>query len=205
MKKKIERFILQKKIDSVMLMLFLILAVLGVTFSRYYDSMINSSDLKLAPWSITINDEKVSTSGKMNVLVNPVVTETTTNTNTYENKIVPGCKGYFDVKVDPTGTGVSVDYTIDFNPSNLLGGMKFTKYELLDENGVVTQTFDTFPLDAKLNGSMSLVDGKLLNEKDIVRYRIYWDYVDNDLLNVTAPTVDAQECIMINVILQQSV
>lgn len=179
--------------------------IFGKSFSRYYDAMINKSDLPLAPWNITINNQKISSAGKINVIVDPIVTETTTNTKTYKNKIVPGCKGYFDIEINPTGTGVSMDYIIDFNPENLPGGMIYTKYETLDENKSVIATCTTFPSDAKLTGTMPIVDGKLLESKNILRYRIYFEYIDDDTLNTTAPNVEEQSSIMLDVILKQSV
>ncbi len=201
----IKKWRLRAKVSFGALVVLLIFIFFGKTYSRYYDSMINNSDLSLAPWNITINNQKITSAGKINIIVEPVVTETTTTTKTYKNKIVPGCKGYFDVEINPTGTGVSVDYIINFNPENLPGGMRYTKYETLDENKSVIMTYTTFPSDAKLTGTMSIVDGKLLESENILRYRIYFEYVDGDSLNVTAPNVDEQSSIMIDVILKQSI
>lgn len=183
----------------------LVFTFFNKTFSRYYDSIVNSSDLSLAPWNITVNNQKIASAGKINVIVDPIITETTTTTKTYKNKIIPGCKGYFDVEINPTGTGVSVDYIINFNPENLPGGMRYTKYETLDENKSVIMAYTTFPSDAKLTGTMPIVDGKLLGSENILRYRIYFEYIDDDTLNITAPNVDEQSSVMIDVILKQSI
>lgn len=203
MKRKMRKFKHKLKKITAYFPIFLLIAILGITYSRYYDSVINSSELKLAPWSIIINDKKIETAGKIDIIVNPIVTERTTSTKTYNDKIVPGCKGYFDVEVNPTGTGVSLDYIIDFNPEGLPGGMVFTKYETLNEKKEVTGTYNTLPSDSKLTGRMSIIDGKLLGAENILRYRIYWDYLDNDQLNTTAPDVDNQSSILIKVTLKQ--
>lgn len=203
MNRKIRKLKNQLKKSSVLIIIFFIIAILGITYSRYYDSMINSSDLMLAPWSIAINNKKVNTAGKIDVVVDPIITENTTATKTYKNKIVPGCKGYFDVEINPTGTGVSIDYVIDFNPEGLPGGLIFTKYETLNEHKEIIESYDKIPDDAKVKGTLSIVDGKLLDEKSILRYRVYWNYLDDDLLNTTAPDVDNQNSIMINITLKQ--
>ncbi len=192
------------KVFFVFFCISLFFAFFGKAFSRYYDSLVNISDLSLAPWVISINEQKITSAEEANIIVEPIITEVTTNTKTYNNKIVPGCKGYFDVVIDPTGTGVSVDYIIDFNPEKLPGGMIYTKYETLNENKSVINTYDTLPSNSKLTGTLSLVDGNLLDSKDILRYRIYWDYRDDDLLNTTIPDVDNQNSIMISVTLKQS-
>lgn len=192
------------KITLVVLVLSPVFLLFGKTYSRYYTSLINDSDVLLVPWNIKINNEKVTKAGEVEIIVNPTVTEQAT-TGTYKNKIVPGCKGYFDVEIDPTGTGVAIDYTIDFSPENLPGGMKFTKYEELSKTKEVVGEALPLPESNKLMGTMALVDGKLLNETNTLRYRIYWDYVDDDTLNTTAPYVDNQNSIMIKVILKQSI
>ena len=193
-----------RKVFFNILVVLLVFIFFGKTYSRYYDSMVNNSDLLLAPWNITVNNQKITYAGKINIIVDPVVTETTTVTKTYKNKISPGCKGYFDVEINPTGTGVAIDYIIDFNPADLPGGMRYTHYEVLDENKSVIMAYSTFPNDAKLTGTMPIVDGNLLGAENILRYRIYFEYVDDDTLNITAPSVDNQNSVMIDVILKQS-
>lgn len=193
------------KVSFATCMLLLVFTFFNKTLSRYYDSMVNGSDLPLAPWEITINDYKITAAGKVNVNVEPVITETTTQTKTYKNKMVPGCKGYFDVEINPTGTGVSIDYEINFNPENLPGGMVYTKYETLDASKNVTNSFTTLPSDSKLTGTMRLVDGNLLGSENILRYRVYFDYIDDDALNTISTDVNHQNSVMIDVTLKQSI
>lgn len=196
---------LWEKVSVIVFIIFLFFSFHGKTISRYYNAFINNSDLSLAPWVISINNQKITSAGEVDIIVNPVVTETTTVTKTYKNKIVPGCKGYFDMEINPEGTGVALDYIIDFNLDNLPGGMTFTKYEILDENKVVTETYNILPSNDKIIGTMSLIDGNLLGRENTLRYRIYWDYVDDDALNTTAPNVNNQNTMIIKVILKHSI
>lgn len=193
------------KLSLVILVISIIFVIFDDTFSRYHISLINDSDLSLAPWVISINNQKVTSAGVVDVVVEPVITEVTTDTKTYNNKVVPGCKGYFDIEINPTGTGVSIDYIIDFNPNSLPGGMVYTKYQSIDENGTVVGPLNNLPSDLKLTGTLSLVNGVLMGPENILKYRIYWDYVDDDTLNTTAPNVDNQNSILINVTLKQSI
>lgn len=193
------------KVSLVIILILIIPCFIDDTYSRYFHSLINSSDLQLAPWKVTINNQKVNSKGDATIVVEPVITSVTTNTNTYKNKIVPGCSGYFDVVINPAGTGVAIDYTIDFQPTDLPGGMVYTSYETLDESNNVIATSTTFPSDFKLNGTMQLVGGNILDESNILRYRIYWNYLDDDTLNITAPTIDNQYSAMINIKLKQSI
>lgn len=202
---------IRKKIDLkyylIILAIVLIVAILffGKTFSRYYDSLLNDSDLPLAPWVISINDKKVTKAGETNIIVSPVVTETTTLTNTYQNKIVPGCKGYFDIEINPTGTGVSINYIIDFKPTNLPGGMTYVKYDVLDENKEAIVTSNTFPENSKLIGTIPLIDKKVLGTESILRFRIYWDYKDDDSLNTINTDADNQSSILVGITLKQTI
>lgn len=202
---------IRKKIDLkyylIILAIVLIVAILffSKTLSRYYDSLLNDSDLPLAPWVISINDKKVTKAGKMNIIVSPVVTETTTLTNTYQNKIVPGCKGYFDIEINPTGTGVSINYIIDLMPTNLPGGMTYVKYDVLDENKQAIVSSNTFPENKKLIGTIPLIDKKVLGAESILRFRIYWDYKDDDSLNTISTDVDNQSSILVGITLKQTI
>ena len=140
----------------IVLAIIVLMATLSYdTFSRYYSIYMNDSNLKLAPWRISVNNKKITTSE--NITVKPdliVVTDSTTER--YQNKLVPGCSGYFDLIIDPTGTGVSVDYIIDFKPEKLPGGMEYIKYDIIGET-----TDNVFPENYKIIGNMKLSEGNL--------------------------------------------
>ncbi len=183
----------------IVLAIIVLMATLSYdTFSRYYSIYMNDSNLKLAPWRISVNNKKITTSE--NITVKPdliVVTDSTTER--YQNKLVPGCSGYFDLIIDPTGTGVSVDYIIDFKPEKLPGGMEYIKYDIIGET-----TDNVFPENYKIIGNMKLSEGNLLDSNDILKYRIYWNYKDDDELNKVIP-MNNEEGIMVSISLKQSI
>lgn len=106
---------LKKKIFIFVIITLILLVIIGVTFSRYANIGKVNIFANIAPWQIKINGQNVSSASTFTL--DDIVWETTDKVaNGYA---APGGKGYYEITLDTSGTGVAVDYTIGFNASNL--------------------------------------------------------------------------------------
>ena len=96
-----------KKWTLLALVIFLLVAVIGGTYTRYTSTATGNGDVSIAKWSVKVNnDTDISTA-----TANFDLTFTANNDNTVSNKIAPGGTATAYVDIDLTGTEVSVDFT----------------------------------------------------------------------------------------------
>lgn len=128
---------MNKRIKIILLILILILLVLIVrsTYSKYTVENQAAVSEKIAKWVIKINDTDITAQrSDTNFVTNPnnkdipeisfditgADVEWDTDSHVTEGKVVPGMKGYFYLRIDPTDTQTAIKYTIDMDMSSII-------------------------------------------------------------------------------------
>lgn len=123
---------MKKRIKVILLILILILLVLIInsTYSKYAIESQAIVSRKIAGWIIKINDTDITAikdenSGSTNpdgVTFNITGDDVKWEQDSHvtEGNIIPGIKGYFYLRIDPTQTQTALKYTIDIDISNIL-------------------------------------------------------------------------------------
>lgn len=125
---------MNKKLRIVILIVILILLALIInsTYSKYANKSTADINENVGKWIIKINGTDVTTPDENGNLGNFTIDDFTWNWEDAPNvkppKVAPGMKGYFNLKIDPTGTEVSIKYTITIDDSKIA--------ELLNITGV---------------------------------------------------------------------
>ena len=132
---------MNKKIRIVILIAILILLALIIqsTYSKYTNKAVGTINETTADWVIKINDKDITIpdeNGEIGVFETEDFTwDWESAPNVKPPKVAPGMSGYFKLKVDPTGTQVSVKYTITIDDSKIaemLAGIGVTGEDLAD-------------------------------------------------------------------------
>ena len=99
------------------ILLVAVVAVVGTTYSRYISNATVNASVDIAKWSIKLNDTDISTAPTTKQVALNFVENDFVKTET----LAPGTKATFDVVLDPTGSEVAVDYTINIDTANVTG------------------------------------------------------------------------------------
>ena len=116
---------MNKKIRIVILIAILILLALIIssTYSKYTNKASGVINETAANWSIKINDKDITVpdqNGEIGVFeIDDFTWDWESAPNVKPPKVAPGMSGYFKLKVDPTGTQVSVKYSITIDDSKI--------------------------------------------------------------------------------------
>ena len=118
---------MNKKIRFVILILILILLVLIIrsTYSKYYNKAEGQISETVGKWIIKVNDKDITKpdeNGELGVFVidsENFAWDWDSATHVKAPKVAPGMEGYFNLKIDPTGTQVSIKYTITIDDSKI--------------------------------------------------------------------------------------
>lgn len=117
---------MNKKIRLVILIAILILLALIIqsTYSKYTNKSIGTINENVGNWVIKINDKDITVpdeNGEIGVFeVEDFTWDWALTPNVKPPKVAPGMIGYFRLKVDPTGTDVSIKYTITIDDSRII-------------------------------------------------------------------------------------
>lgn len=95
-----------KKWTILALILFLLVAIISGTYTRYTSTATGSGNVSIAKWAVSVNNKDMS-----NATATFDLTFTANNTDTVPNKIAPEGTATAYVDIDLTGTEVSVDFT----------------------------------------------------------------------------------------------
>ena len=125
-----------KKSKKIVFIIVAIMAILmsfvgGQVYAKYMSKITGNGTADIASWSFKVNekDEKMQT----------ISLKSTINNNTLvNNKIAPGTKGDFQIKIDASGAEVGIDYKILFEneknkPTNLIFEYENKKYNSITE------------------------------------------------------------------------
>ena len=129
---------MNKKVKFIILCLILIFVILILTntYSKYVNEATARKEANIGQWLIKINEQDIT--GENNTfLIDDFTWDWDSMPHVKEPKVAPGMKGNFSLKVDPTGTDVSIKYTIKVDEKELAKiaaiNLKITG---LKENGV---------------------------------------------------------------------
>ena len=95
-----------KKWTILALIVFLLIVVIGSTYTRYTSTATGAGTAQVAKWAVKINDTDIVSNDSFTVTFNEVA-----NANVVDGKIAPASSLYADFIVDPTGSEVAVDYS----------------------------------------------------------------------------------------------
>ena len=136
-----------------------IIALAVSAWAKYISVFDGNVQNQVAKWSFKVNDSEEGAESFN--LVNTI----DANDTVQENKVAPGTKGHFDIKLDGSGSEVAINYIINADIENQPVNMHF----YLDENHTVE-----LPIE---NGKFVINDfiplAEINNEKII---RIYWNW-----------------------------
>lgn len=116
---------MNKKIRVLIVIAILIMLTLVVksTYSKYTNLAVANVEENVGNWIIKINDKDVTTVdayGNFGVFeIDDFTWNWSESPHVKEPKVAPGMKGYFDLKIDPTGTDVSIKYTLTIDDSKI--------------------------------------------------------------------------------------
>lgn len=114
-----------------LLSLFYSVTLIQTTYAKYVSSAEANSNINIARWSITVNNQDVIQNSNFTNSLSPVF-----NNNQYikENVIAPTSEGYFDIIIDGTNSDVSFKYTVTINPisNRTIKDLKIVKYTIDD-------------------------------------------------------------------------
>ncbi len=158
-------------------LLLLILLVFSGSIARYISDSSATFGMQVASWCIKINENEIN---KYSTVINDqmplIVTENVTN----DGLVKAGQKGYFDIKIDPQYTEVSLKYKIELDTSEIPSGIVLTSYSINDFSEK-----ELMPTNKILEGNI-LLDGKNnLENNDVKIYRIYWEWPPENLKQVS--------------------
>ena len=163
------------------LLIFIVLIVTVFHTLARYTSFINiNTSLGVAKWSIYINDIQVTNNTSFiqsAVNVTPDVPG--------ETSIGAGETGYFDIKINPSLTEVSINYTIKIDLSNLPAGTTITSCDLYQGTSTTNPTSVSVLTNGNgqkyVEGNISVSNNQALSSSDIKRYRVHCR-VDNNVI-----------------------
>lgn len=125
-----------KKSKKIVFIVVAIMAILmsfvgGQVYAKYMSKITGNGTADIASWSFKVNekDEKMQTIS---------LKSTINNSTLVNNKIAPGTKGDFQIKIDASGAEVGIDYKILFEneknkPTNLIFEYENKKYNSITE------------------------------------------------------------------------
>lgn len=158
----------------ILLVLVIILTQLMTvpSIARYENVSDGRMKIKVAGWNFQLNGNNViGTDSNMSDAIKLVPTTNISPTN--PNLILPGQSGYFDVTIDPTGTGVAFTYKVRVNEtkSNLPSNFKIVGYSF--QKG---DTYRSLPDNKIIRGDVLLNGMDYFSEDDIINIRYFWEY-----------------------------
>ena len=97
-----------KKWTILALILFLLVAIIGGTYTRYTNSASGNATIDIAKWSVKINNTDMKDiTGDLTVPLEYVA-----NAKVSANKIAPSGSATFTLVIDPSGSEVAIDYSL---------------------------------------------------------------------------------------------
>lgn len=187
-----------RKYTVLALVVFAIIAVIGGTYSRYSSTGNANATVKVAKWAVKLNGTNISSATGT---VTPTLTYAE-NSNVAANKLAPGRSATFDIELDPTGSEVAIDYTLEI--AALTG--------ITNSSSTIAVTGATYVIGTGDSATATITDGTIsipetladvqANKKVTVTVTVTWTNGDNaaDAANgvaaadITVPvTVTAQQ------------
>lgn len=176
------------KILLIIVSLSLTLGLMSNTYSRYVADTTGDLNVQFAPWKILVNNNDIINGKDASIDLTPIMDE---NENIAANTIAPTSKGYFDIEIDPTNTGISFNYQIALDILNEnIPDIMINKYAILDSNYNDGDEIQTKIInDNILTGEVDINDN-MINPFTV---RIYFEWYDgeDELMDDEADTLIA--------------
>ena len=141
------------------------------TYAKYISSADASSNLTIAKWAFTVNEQDVLAN---NDFSNTIVPTFETNEHIKDGVIAPTSVGYFEITIDSSDVGVAFDevITLTKNDTNTVSDLIFTGYK--KNNGELIEIAD--------QNTFSINTTHLLDEEVTTNtYRFYIKWNDDEL------------------------
>ena len=174
--------------------IYLLILTCVITFlsmAKYQKIYNLTATAAVANWSIKVND--IDITGDGGTVTNQIELKPEQSEKVIEGKLAPGHGGYFDVRIDPTGTEVNINYKIVLDTSNLPTDVVLAGYNI---GGTTTTSDGATPIqDNTINGEISISENRAFDITDTEIVRIFWmwnDVRENDSVH-TATATDGQE------------
>ena len=152
--------------------LFITIAVIFSTYSRYAQDANANLELTVGKWKIKLNDMDVTQNNTYNFEIKDLII--TENENVISGKIAPGLLGYFDINIDPTDTNVSVRYNLTINTQVLENSnIKIVEISETSGNTLIRTDENTY------TGVILLEDIKKGNQNTI-RIKVAWENLETE-------------------------
>lgn len=167
-----------RKMTFIILAIFILIATIGGTYSRYTSTGSGTGTAQVAKWAVKINNADITTTNTFNVTFNEVA-----NANVVDSKIAPGSSLYADFVIDPTGSEVAIDYdfalsAITASSGGVPTGIALEKVVLVDGNSETELTADGA---GKYNGSIALASqNAALTSSAAQTVRVYIKWTNSD-------------------------
>ncbi len=169
----------KKKVLVLILIFFILFLILRYAYSKYINQIDISKDVNVAKWNIKINDQDI-TEDVHDFIISDFTWDEEVHVK--KPKVAPGMKGYFTLKLDPTGTDVSVKYTIKIDETKL---REISNIDLkitgIEENGVKQE------LNFDEEGNIIIEKIKKLEQIksetdaiDTIKIEVSWENLDTD-------------------------
>lgn len=163
---------MKNKILVVIIIIFMIVLLFG-TYSKYNNKAIGVAEEKIGQWIIKVNNLDIT---KENATFNINDINWNEEGTVKEGKVAPGMNGYFDVIIDPSGTEVSIKYSITIDVSCLSqngGGIKITSISELGGNNLIRTSENTYTGVIRLNEIQE-------NTTNTIRAQIEWENIEEN-------------------------
>lgn len=98
-----------RKWTLIILAIFVLIAIIGGTYSRYSSTAVRTASVDLAKWSVKIDGTQMSSASSGSL---PVTLQYVANSNVKEGKLAPGGSANFTLVIDPTDSEVAIDYEV---------------------------------------------------------------------------------------------
>lgn len=156
------------------------------TYGKYVTSVDDKTDIKIAKWSILVNNEDVRNGSTQSNIITPIFLG---NSNINQDVIAPNAEGYFDIIIDGSNADVSFKYDIEVAVSSesSVSDLIVTGYTIND--GEQLQYTEAIS---------NIVPFESENKVNIVRVYIKWDdgegstMSNEDDTNATLTNIDAK-------------
>ena len=151
-----------KKLLTILVLIMLIISFYQITsmYALYREELDGDYNTLLGIWSIKVNETDI-TSGGQNIEFEIADDQLNYVENQYiqAGKIAPDGEAYFDIKIDPTNTDVSIIYTID-DKSDVVSNVNI---ELL-------RAENYFKLDDQVDeGTGQIIESEQITNNDVLQ------------------------------------
>lgn len=112
----------RRRIKTIIVLTILVLTflILRSTYSKYINKSTGNYNVRLGTWSVKVNNQDITQPGTTSFNIGNFEWDTASNPYAGQGKIIPGAKGYFNIRIDPTDTDVSIKYTVQINKEEFL-------------------------------------------------------------------------------------